>query len=631
MAHSTRFLNPPPPQAHKFADKCFTPLEVYSFKHVFKVLADCEQELRYLKEDTVTRFLEIPDILHASPIVFQIISYLGAFPVLREAPAVLGLEQMLVVVTLMTERYRRVLAKGAAARRNLLFKSLAVYDRSMSENSHEEIRDKTAGSKVDNAGSKMEEEEEENVDDGGGDDDDDDLVIETDELVLAAFESIDYVDAFKQGDAPAAHGAMIPADNFRKLLMLLLLIAPLGPQESLSTYSSRFVGNATELAALRTAAESILASFLNVEKSPGIRFHAFNTVIPACLPHVFDGFNALFEHFLFSRDLDLGKHTDGGATGPAAAQPLLQDQGSIMNLSLLSQLAFFLPGSALFRRLRLLYSGEVDGFSMGSFESKVFNWRAPTVLLVRGTRLRPDAATHGSRGPASSFAATLPPKRFPDSSRSGRATRGAVADTAGDNAAAVDEENGERLCFGVYVSQPWRHTSRECFGDDETRLFQLEPVHDVLAASALNRDYVAFAKGGCTGTLSGLAFGCPPPSASRHASVALGPVSLYIDGSFEFGCFTHDRGGDGVGGGAFRSSAVRRFDFQDRFAVEGLEVWGCGGGEEARHQAERWAWEAREAEARRRVNLGTGDVDADRALLEMAGLVGGNRSGGSMA
>ena len=65
-------------------------------------------------------------------------------------------------------------------------------------------------------------------------------------------------------------------------------------------------------------------------------------------------------------------------------------------------------------------------------------------------------------------------------------------------------------------------------------------------------------------------------------------------------------------------------------AVESLEVWGCGGDAEARVQAERRAWEAREAEARRRINLGTGDVAADRALLEMAGLVGAHRSGGSM-
>ncbi len=75
---------------------------------------------------------------------------------------------------------------------------------------------------------------------------------------------------------------------------------------------------------------------------------------------------------------------------------------------------------------------------------------------------------------------------------------------------------------------------------------------------------------------------------------------------------------------------VRKFDFQERFEISSLEVYGCGGDEEARQQAERWAWEAREAEARRKINLGTGDIEADRALLEMAGLIGTNRSGGSM-
>ncbi len=104
-------------------------------------------------------------------------------------------------------------------------------------------------------------------------------------------------------------------------------------------------------------------------------------------------------------------------------------------------------------------------------------------------------------------------------------------------------------------------------------------------------------------------------------------MSLLLDSSFEFGVFTHDHASAAA---PFRNSVARKFDFQDRFEVESLEVWGCGGDAEAKVQAERWAWEAREAEARRRINLGTGDIDADRALLEMAGLVGANRSGGSM-
>ena len=40
------------------------------------------------------------------------VSYLGAFPFGQDAPVVLGFEQMIMVVVIMTERYQRVLKKG---------------------------------------------------------------------------------------------------------------------------------------------------------------------------------------------------------------------------------------------------------------------------------------------------------------------------------------------------------------------------------------------------------------------------------------------------------------------------------------------------------------------------------------
>jgi len=273
-----------------------------------------------------------------------------------------------------------------------------------------------------------------------------------------------------------------------------------------------------------------------------------------------------------------------------------------MDLNVLSQLSFFIPGSSLFRRLRLLYSGGEAGFSMGSFETQVFNWRAPTILLVSGTRVS-ESPTGGQE---KAFSEKLPPKRFPDSSKT------------------------SRVVFGVYVSQPWRQTHKECFGDSETLLFQLEPTHEVFRASSINRDYISFTKPPVT--QAGIAFGNPPPKpkptigSSNH--FVLGAVSLQLDSSFEFGVFTHNYTS---GGGAFHNSVSRKRDWQDRFEIESLEVWGCGGDDEAEQQRQRWAWEEREAEARRRVNLGTGDVEADRALLEMAGIIGGNRSGGSMS
>ncbi|KAL7787856.1 TLD domain-containing protein [Trichoderma ceciliae] len=585
--------------AYRFKEKCFTSIEYYSLKDVFKNLADQQGDIRYLKEDTIARFLEIPDILGASPVVFHMVSYLGAFPFLQEAPVVLELAQLIMVVVIMTERYKRVLAKGSTDRTKLMFKSLAVYDRkamkadpmpqgSASESANPQPDTRFKGFAIDQPGLGDENEDEEEEDD---------------DLVITAFELLDINEAVKRGEADKIHESIIPTDNFRKLIMLLLLIAPLDPQESLSQYSTRVAGHELEL--LRGTAKCILASFVDVETSPGIGYTRFKTVIPILFPNLFSGFNGLFEHFLFSKDLDFSRHKVEKPGDPQhmnnMAQPLLPTSGDILNEHTLSQLSLFLPGSSLFRRVRLLYSGNDAGFSMGSFESKIFNWRAPTVLLVSGTRL----ADTPDGGQEASFAASLPPKRFPHGSKS------------------------DRVTFGVYVREPWKHTHRGCFGDSETVLFQLEPIHDVFTASTINTDYVTFTKP--PGNRPCLSFGCPHPkptqSHRKEGLHTLGAVSLLFDESFEFGVFNHDYKSRG---GAFHTSIVRKFDFQDRFRIESLEVWGCGGDEEAKAQAESWAWEEREAEARRRINLGTGDIDADRALLEMAGLVGGNRSGGSM-
>ena len=518
---------------------------------------------------------------------------------------ILGHEQMVMVIVIMTERYKRVLKKGHQDRTKLFFRSLAVYDRK--ENAGEHIEEPTpqeqsehpvqrhpTGFAVDEA-----------INDDEGDDDD---------LALAALEALDAIEVFKLGDAPISQ-ASIPTDNLKKLIMLLLLIAPLDSQQSLAHLKvstqqknphlevsdrdgDRISGE--QLEGLRRTADNVLAAFVNVEKTPGVKFHQFSIVIPISLPYLFNGFNNLFEHFLFSKHLDFTKRKDQALpVQHDPEQPLLPEAGNILNLNVLSQLSFFLPGFSLFRRLRLLYSGGDAGFSMGSFETRVFNWRAPTILLVSGNRI----SDPPEGGQERAFSDTLPPKRFPDSTKS------------------------SHVVFGVYITQPWRQTHKDCFGDSDCVLFELEPVHEVFHATS-NTEYISFTKP--PSSHPGISFGCPhpKPKTSSHASlVSLGAVSLMLDSSFEFGVFTHNYSS---GGGAFHTSQTRRFDFQDRFEIEDLEVWGCGGDAEAEQQRQRWEWEEREAEARRRVNIGKGDVEADRALLEMAGLVGGNRSGGSM-
>lgn len=557
-------------------------------------------------------FLVIPDVLGPGPVIYQMATYLGAFPFPSLAPSILTLEALLRVIVVMTERYKKVLKRGNADRNKLLFRSLAVYDRRMSS-AHEKPPKETLESlkeEVKRAGDVAVEETRSHVagfsiDQPGNDDEEED----DDELALAALDFLDANEMLKhdQHSDTKIHHAQIPVDNFRRLLMLLLVIAPLDAQDNLARHAESLTER--RLAGLRRVADSILWSF-TPEENAGIFYSSFNTIIPASLPFLFDGLNPLFEHFLFSKNIDLSRRKNSSPTGlpshpPAQSvpdpplEPLLTTEGEILDLNVLSQLSFFMKGNTLFRQLRLLYSGGDAGFSIGSFEQKVFNWRAPSILLVAGTRL--PSFPEGGRERA--FAETLPPKRSPDG-------------------ASGNNKTG-RVVFGAYLNVPWKQTYKGAMGDTSTLLFQLEPIHEVFHPSLVNTDYATFSK-------SGIGFGNPPPRpkpvSGLSAHTALGPVSLLLDAALEYGVFTHDA----AGGGAFHPSRSRTSDWQDRFEIESLEVWGCGGDEEAQRQRAAWAWEEREAAARRNVNLGK-DVEADRALLEMAGLVGNHgASGGSM-
>ncbi|MCJ1265942.1 Restriction of telomere capping protein 5 [Lobaria immixta] len=521
---------------------------------------------------------------------------------------------MLKVVVIMTERYGKVLKKGKADRNKLLFRSLAVFDRRRSlvhERPSQEIlsalKDQEAEPDQETATAEKTHSHatglsiDQPANDGDEEEDDD-------ELALAALESLDAIEVFKhdQRADTKIHHAQIPLDNFQRLVMLLLITAPLDPQESLSKHAERLTPSILD--GLRKVADSIVWSF-TPEQNAGISYESFNTIITNSLPFIFDGLNPLFEHFLFSKNIDLSRRKRTSAVGALSStkpqvpdtplEPLLIQEGEILNNNILSQLSFFLKGSLVFRRLRPLYLGGEAGFSLGSFEQKVFNWRAPSILLVSGSRL--PHIPQGSRERA--FADTLPPKRFPNSSTGNSATG--------------------RVLFGVYLDVPWKHTNKEAIGSSSSLIFQLAPIHEVFHASTVSKDYA-------TCTKSGISFGSPPPRSKPvsglSSQLALGAVSLLLDESLEFGVFTHDS----EGGGSFHPSRSRPTDWQDRFEIESLEVWGCGGDEEAGKQRAAWAFEAREAEARRNLKLGK-DIEADRALLEMAGLVGNHgASGGSM-
>lgn len=289
------------------------------------------------------------------------------------------------------------------------------------------------------------------------------------------------------------------------------------------------------------------------------------------------------------------------SNNPEPPIPLLSTEGQIMDLNLLSQLSFFIPGTHLWRRLRLLYAGSEAGFSMGSFETKVLKWAAPTLLLVSGTRIPSPAETHAQQA----FLNRIPSKKYPPS---------------------PGTQHTGRLVFGAYLNVPWKLSHKgltkptiyspcraaladektDCFGDAQSLLFQLEPMHEAFYASRASAEYAYFNKD------DGIGFGSPMQKLKNHqyhynhGFLNLGPVSLTFDHSLEYGVFQNTGSG-----GAYHSTGDADYYSRDVFEIEEIEVWGCGGNNEAEAQRKAWAWEEREALLRTQITLGK-DPEADR-------------------
>ena len=612
--------------ALRFATKCYTHLEIAHYKDIFKSLADHQDDIEYWKEETFHRFLCLPDAIEARSVLYAMATFLGAFPFPSLAPAILTREAMLKVVTIMTERYGKILKRGKQDRLKLLFRSLAVFDRSQSQVA---LRDQSEKEKLQSMA-----DEQKPIDSlspiegvrshvaGFAIDEpiDDDEEEDDDELALSALDALDAIEVFKldnKRDRKINH-AKIPVANLRKLLMLMLVLAPLGPQEHLAIYSEGL--DQERIGQLRTEVEALIAAF--DPEDNGISYKSFIRA-SSSMPHLFDPLSPLFEHFLFSKNLDItkGKSLSGVSDlDPARMNPIMAPESGNSVLLInpcLAHISTFLNLSSLTSsssnvnlfhnnaRFHPLYSTASHGTSLSSFERHVLSWQAPSMLLVSGT--------------------------------------------------VSDSRPNVKHVYGVFLPQRWpkasRPTSSDTSSSDGPRaiLFQLQPRHAIFPQIPYHRN--ANTPLAYLSTKTGIAFGCviPPSSRSNAPSQVpiLGPVSLRIGDNVSEATFQHD---SSAGSGAFMPDpsleAAQRRSRSQSFTqnvqsmkviidIDVLEVWGIevksslDGESEAEKQNKRMEWEEKEAERRKGVNFG-GDKDGARHLLEMAGIVGQNRSGGSV-
>lgn len=578
------------------------------------------------------------------------VSYLGAFPFQKTlAPSVLTFEAMVKVVVLLTERYGKVLRRGRKDRVKLLFGSLADVGRPPVRESKEQ-QQSAEGSNEDEPQGPSSHAPGFSIDEPANDDFDEDE--DDDDLALAALDSLDAIEVFKHDQRidRAVYEARISVDTFRRLLMLLLVIAPLRPLESVSKYT--FNLSPEEQTSIKREADSIISSFTEEEIQNGIGYKTFAKTVSLSLPHLFDPLTPLFEHLLFSKNLDLSRRRTEGETistsppqssddGPAPDHPTAimlpgSFESSILTPSMVSHLSFFLPaalGQNIYRsdiNLHPVFSTVAHGESLTSFQHNVFTWQAPSLLIVQGSPIGSSA-------------------------------------------------NNELITLGAYIPQPWKPSSssyeKPTNINDRSNLpylFQLHPKHSVLQGNPSSSKEQTTNSSVYFSPSTGISIGCDvAPSANRRTSYGLGVPSssslhhrnsnnskqqtptpngagsLIIDAGLETAQLhiSYLAGSSGT----FAPAVPPTLPTITHIDIYNLEIWGIiepvpsttddnTMKDAISKQRAAWQFDAREAERRKGVNvkLGGGAAESDyqnaRALLEMAGIVGdhGQRSGGSV-
>lgn len=258
-----------------------------------------------------------------------------------------------------------------------------------------------------------------------------------------------------------------------------------------------------------------------------------------------------------------------------------------------------------------LYNGSRCGFSLRSLELRIFKWQASTILLVSGKRLKRKTMETNKR--YHTFDSEFP--RWFRLNESHTRTWQSELDV---------------ITYAVFISHPWTHSNKSNFGNNSTTIIALLPRFDIFVSKKglpLGNKLVYFNTLGM-----GLGFGNDQPiNKNSLRKYQPGSISLTIDSNLEFAVFRHLPNNNARNADFFETSNNKQLpleDYEDRFMITDLEVWGVGSSKELEEQRKQWEWEEKQAMTRQSVNIR--NIGEDRAFLEMAGLVGNHAGGGSI-
>ncbi|KAI8974338.1 TLD-domain-containing protein [Pilobolus umbonatus] len=235
----------------------------------------------------------------------------------------------------------------------------------------------------------------------------------------------------------------------------------------------------------------------------------------------------------------------------------IPNQSDILTPVYTTLLSWAIPEQALASKTwTRLYSASQDGFSMNRFESHVFKYPGPTVMLIQA----------------------------------------------------------DNILLSAYISQPWKHSKSQYWGDSSCFLFEIYPDLDIYRPSQrkhlkANQHYIYYHH----------AYGIGMGGNQQHLpSPADYEFNLFLENNLQRGTFSHEAYSSFP---TYESTLKPSQSFIKPFDVVNIEVFGLGGEKERAIQAKEWLFETQEAARRAGLNIRKTDGELDKELLKMAGII----------
>ncbi|CAB4405507.1 hypothetical protein RhiirA5_402033 [Rhizophagus irregularis] len=552
--------------------KNFSNLESYSLQSTFENLASIKNGREVIEEEVLIQYLGFPDEIGIGPIIYRSFTYLASYPSPAHKENLLTYDGLIKAIAIYCDKVHDVILED---RIKLIFESFAI---------HEEHSTLGITPKMGVSYEKQPPYTEYPESKVSGVQED-----ETSEVGTLKIDSIDldddaaFLKALGLGKQENEETYIVSKVSCTEMIKILTGIIWLMTNEITFTKDVfEHSTNAEQILKVITPIVEHMARYDTdlrnlpysqiISPQTYIKWPIFKDFMQRNIPNEFDIFKPFFYgQFLIGQTLSQHRKKSVMIGPHVQLLPKLDETSEYLNPINLALLSLMLPEKVLRKKeWNYLYSGSKHGFSMNRFNTHVFKYTGPTLMIIR-------------------------------------------AELTSDRHSEQASSSKKEILIGAYIPEQWRSTSspRTCFGSAECFLFELYPNFEVFPASNHNKNYIYY------NPTFGIGFGgiaTSGPTSSKIVSTDANSFVIQLDNTLQHGRYRNDALRNLAN--TFKLSATRSF-FDTRFEVLEIEVVGMGGEGAREKQMRDWKWEDNESSKR----LNNRKDKVDKEILKIAGII----------